>query len=121
MPINFTPQQRQALLSALGIGRQSAVGAISLAQQLGYPAGGNQVRLRKLIKECIENDGDLIGAATGSPSGFFIISTINELDNYLDNLENRVISDNNRRTALIDSWNNQVAIPNTIKQPLTIQ
>ena len=60
MPINFTPQQRQALLAALGNGRQNAIGAKRLAQQLGFPTGGNQVQLRALIKECIEHDGDLI-------------------------------------------------------------
>ena len=50
MPINFTPQQRQALLAALGHGRQNAIGARRLTQQLGFPTGGNQVQLRTLIK-----------------------------------------------------------------------
>lgn len=121
MPINFTPQQRQALLTTLGQGRQNAIGARRLAQLLGYPQGGNQVQLRSLIKECIEVDGDLIGATTGRPAGFFIIVTVNELETYLDSLENRTRSDNARRTALITSWNNQANIPNTIKQTLIIR
>lgn len=121
MPINFNPQQRQALLATLGHGRQNAIGARRLAQLLGYPSGGNQVQLRSLIKECIEVDGDLIGAVTGRPAGFFIITTINELEIYLDSLENRTRSDNDRRTALINSWNNQPNVPNTIRLILTIQ
>lgn len=121
MPINFTQQQRQALLAALGNGRPNAIGARRLAQILGYPTGGNQVQLRTLIKECIENDNDLIGATTGRPAGFFIITNTNELEAYLDSLENRTRSDNDRRTALIISWNNQPNIPNTIRQTLTIQ
>ncbi|MDP1624102.1 MAG: hypothetical protein Q8M08_17400 [Bacteroidales bacterium] len=121
MPINYTQAQRQALLATLGNGRQNAIVARILAQLLGYPVGGNQVQLRGLIKECIEVDGDLIGATTGRPAGFFIITSINELETYLDSLENRTRSDNERRTALIMSWNNQPNIPNTIKQTLTIQ
>lgn len=120
MPINFTLQQRQALLATLGQGRQNAIGARRLAQILGYPQSGNQVQLRSLIKECIEIDGDLIGATTGRPAGFFIVVSIAELETYLDSLENRTRSDNARRTALINSWNNQPNIPNTIRQILTI-
>ena len=121
MPINFTPQQRQALLAALGHGRQNAIGARRLAQQLGFPTGGNQVQLRTLIKECIEHDGDLIGAATGRPAGFFIITSLAELERYVDSLENRTRSDNNRRTALINSWNGNPNNQNTNRQLLTIQ
>jgi len=105
MPNNFTQQERQNLLNHLGNGRANAIGARTLAQNLGYPIGGNQVQLRSIIKECIEIDGDLIGAATGRPAGFFIISTVQELENYIDSLENRTRSDNERRTALINSWN----------------
>ena len=107
MPNNFSQQDRQNLLNALGQGRALAIGAKRLAQTLGYPTGGNQVRLRTLIKECIEIDGDLIGAATGRPAGFFLISTLQELERYLDSLENRSRSDNDPRPALINSWNNQ--------------
>ena len=107
MPNNFLQQERQNLLNSLGIGRASAIGASRLAQLLGHPTRGNQVRLRTLIKECIEIDGDLIGASTGRPAGFFIISNLQELEQYIDSLENRTRSDNERRTALINSWNNQ--------------
>lgn len=103
MPINYTQQDRQVFLAALQNGRQNAIGARRLAQIIGYPNGGGQVQLRGLIKECIEFDGDLIGAATGRPAGFFLIITGNELDTYLDSLENRTRSDNSRRTAFINS------------------
>lgn len=121
MPIDFTLQQRQALLAALGNGRQSAIGARRLAQQLGFPTGGDQVQLRALIKECIEHDGDLIGAATGRPAGFFIISSLAELERYIDSLENRTRSDNDRRTAMVNSWNGIANNQNTNRQLLTIQ
>lgn len=94
------------MLNALGQVRAFAIGARRLAQLLGYPTGGNQVRLRTLTKECIEIDGDLIGAATGRPAGFFLISNLQEIENYLDSLENRTRSNNDRRTVLFNSWNN---------------
>ena len=122
MPINFTQAERSALLRTLRIGRQNAIGARRLAQILGYPTGGNQVRLRSLIKECIETDGDIIGAATNRPAGFFIISSLTELEIYLDSLENRTDRNNNRRTALINNWNNNPNTnPNTNKQIMTLQ
>jgi hypothetical protein len=120
MPVNFSPAQRQALLGVLGNGRPAAIGARRLAQILHFPTGGNQVQLRSLIKECIEVDGELIGAATGRPAGFFIISNLAELETYLDSLENRTRSDNSRRSALIASWNNANANQNTTKTILTI-
>ena len=120
MPNNFTPQSRQILLLNLGQGRANAIGARRLAQVMGYPIGGNQVILRSLIKECIEIDGDLIGAVTGKPAGFFIISNLQELEVYLDTLESRTRSDNVRRSALIYSWN-QNNTGQTTRQILTIQ
>ncbi len=72
MPINFTQQQRQALLAALGNGRSNAIGARKLVQILGYPVGGNQVQFQTLIKECIEIDNDSMGATTGRPEAFLL-------------------------------------------------
>lgn len=119
MPVTFTPQARQALLNTLQQGRANAIGAKVLAQILGYPTSGNQVKLRKLIKECIEIDSDLIGAVTGRPAGFYLISNVNELEQYLDSLENRTRSDNKRRSALINNWN--LVNAQTNKNILTIQ
>jgi hypothetical protein len=118
MPINFSPQERHNLISNLRIGRRNAIGAVRLARLIGFPTSSNQVRLRSLIKECIEHDGDIIGAATGRPAGFFLINDLTELDIYLDSLEERIRSNNARRTALINNWN--VINPATTKRPLII-
>jgi hypothetical protein len=118
MPINFSPQERQNLINNLRIGRRNATGAVRLARLIGFPTSSNQVRLRSLIKECIEHDGDIIGAATGRPAGFFLINNLVELDIYLDSLEERTRSNNTRRTALINNWN--VINPTTTKIPLVI-
>ncbi|MEO6851402.1 MAG: hypothetical protein ABI203_01225 [Mucilaginibacter sp.] len=119
MPTNFTHQERLSLLNNLTMGRPNAVGAKKLAGLIGFPQGGNQPKLRRLIKECIEVDGDLIGAAIGRPAGFFLIGTLQELESYLDSLGSRAISDNERRSALITNWNSNNAI-NTSRNPLII-
>jgi len=122
MPINFTAQDRIVLLAALHTGRQNATRAIDLARTLHYPTTGNQVRLRLLIKECIEYDEDLIGAATSRPAGFYLISNLSELDTYIDSLERRTSRNNERRTALINNWNNNPNLnPKTNRHIRTIQ
>ena len=120
MPTNYTLIERRALLRTLGVGRSNVIGAKRLARMLNYSVGGNQVRLRGLIKECIEVDGDLIGAATGRPAGFFRISNIQELETYIDTLESRTRSDNVRRSALLTSWNNSHMNANAASNILTI-
>lgn len=122
MPTNFSQTDRTNLLSTLRIGRGNAIRAVDLARMINFPTGGNQERLRQLIKECIEEDGDLIGAATGRVNpGFFIISSIQELNIYLDSLERRTISDNERRSALINNWNNLNEENSTDRQILNIE
>jgi hypothetical protein len=86
---------------------------------LNYPTGGNQVQLRSLIKECIEHDGDLIGGSTGRPAGFFIIDNLQELEIYVSSLEERIRSNNSRRSALISSWNSN-PLNSQITQPILI-
>jgi len=120
MPTNFTSVERIALLNILQSGRQNAIRAEDLARILRYPTTGNQVKLRKLIAECIEVDNDLIGAATGRPAGFFLIANISELEVYLDSLENRIRNDNHRRSSLLTNWNSRPISPNTNKHILTI-
>ncbi|SEL93786.1 hypothetical protein [Parapedobacter koreensis] len=117
---NFTQQERQALLNALQAGRQNAINAVNLAATLGYPTLHNQPKLRKLIKECIELEGDLIASKTSHPRGFFLINDEQELENYLDSLESRTRRDNDRRNALIANWNNNNPASPINRQPLTI-
>lgn len=110
MPTNFTQAQRTALLNILQTGKRNAINAERLSLALGFPAGGNQVQTRNLIRECIEVDGDLIGSSLSNPKGFYLIdqTNIRELESYLDSLENRSIDILQRRTWLIRNWNNTV-------------
>ena len=111
MPTNFTQAQRTQLLAILQIGKRNAINATNIAKALGFPTGGNQVKTRNLIRECIEIDGDLIGSSLSKPRGFYLIDQTkkNELDSYLDSLENRAIDILRRREWLIHNWNKIVA------------
>lgn len=110
MPTTFTQAQRTQLLAILRIGKRNAINATNIARALGFPTGGNQVKTRNLIRECIENDGDLIGSSSSMPRGFYLIDQTNksELDSYLDSLENRAIDILRRREWLIRNWNNAI-------------
>ena len=110
MPTNFTQAQRTALLNILQTGKRNAINAKRISRALGFPTGGNQVKTRNLIRECIEVDGDLIGSSLSNPKGFYLIDQTNtrELESYLDSLENRSIDILQRRTWLIRNWNNTV-------------
>ncbi len=111
MPTNFTQAQRTRLLAILQIGKRNTINATNIAQALGFLTGGNQVKIRDLIRECIEIDGDLIGSSLSKPRDFYLIDQTNknELDSYLDSLENRAIDILRRREWLIHNWNNTVA------------
>lgn len=100
----FTQTERLQLLNILQNGKRNAINAEDIAIRLGFPTTGNQVKTRDLIRECIEN-GDLIASSISTPKGFYIIETIDELNDYLDSLERRASDILSRRNWLIDGWN----------------
>lgn len=110
MPINFTQVERNRMLRFLSYGRIHAINAPAIAAHMGYSIGGNQVKTRNLIRECIEHDHDLIASTLKKPRGFYKIrrTNIHELNDYLDSLQNRASEINLRRTHLINNWNNSV-------------
>ena len=111
MPTNFTNAERTRLLALLQVGKSHAINAPSIAKALGFPTGGNQVKPRNLIRECIEIDKDLIGSTLSKPRGFYLIDTTNkgEVESYLDSLENRCVDILKRREWLIKNWHHKVA------------
>jgi len=117
MPINFTQNQRNKLLIFLSFGKGNAINAKTIAIHMGFPKGGNQVKTRNLIRECIESDNDLIASTLSNPKGFYKIDTANivELHEYLDSLEHRCREINDRRTQLLNNWNTAVPLNLTPK------
>lgn len=110
MPVNFSQIERNRMLQFINYGRANAINAPTIAAHMGYSIGGNQVKTRKLIRECIEHDHDLIASTLTKPRGFYKIrrTNIQELNDYLDSLQNRAREINLRRTHLINNWNNSV-------------
>lgn len=120
MPVNFTQAERKKLLKFLNFGIDNAINARTLAIHMGFPVGGNQVKTRNLIRECIEHDHDLIASTLRKPRGFYKIrrSNIQALHDYLDSLENRAREINGRRTNLINNWNTSVPTNQTNRNVL---
>lgn len=111
---DFTQTDREHLLAILRVGKRNAINAPNIARQLNarqqlvhFSTGGNQVKTRDLIRECIELEGDLIASTLSNPKGFYIVDENNppELQAYLDSLASRITGITNRRDALINSWN----------------
>ena len=114
MPTNFTNVERNNLLGILQVGKRNAKNAKTIAQALGFPVGGNQVKTRDLIRECIEVDNDLIASTLSKPRGFYLVDKTNksEAESYIDSLENRAKDILKRREWLIRNWNK--AVPNNL-------
>lgn len=106
----FSQAERQQLLNYLHIGKPNAINAQRIATHMGFPAGGNQVKNRDLIRECIEYDGDLILSSLSKPKCFYKCDINNkaEFEQHLDLLENRASDILHRRNNLIQNWNNLV-------------
>lgn len=98
---------KRKILKAIPKGKTNAATAKAIATSLGLPSNNNQVMLRKIIKNAIEEDGELIGSTTSKPKGFFWIENRDELINYLDSLEHRIQKTINRRNSLIVNWYSQ--------------
>jgi hypothetical protein len=118
----FTQAERQSLLQFLQTGKRSAINASRIAAHMHFPIGGNQVKTRNLIRECIELEGDLIASSLSNPKGFYIvdINNLTEFESYLDSLENRAAEIINRRNHLIRNWNTVVVQNQTQRAILTI-
>ena len=62
-----------------------------------------QEELRALIRMAIDN-GELIGS---SSSGYWIMDSLQELEEVLNSLEGRAQGTCDRRNSLLDSWNSK--------------
>lgn len=82
-------------------GKDKAICSNTLARKLGVSDSKTEVRVRKCILEAIES-GYLIGSCS---RGYFIISTVDEYNDYIDSLEGRKIGIQNRINNLRENWN----------------
>lgn len=99
----FTSADLVRLMSQIPKGKSSAISAPDLAVRMGLSPAPNQEELRALIRMAIDN-GELIGS---SNSGYWIMDSLQELEEVLNSLEGRAQGTCDRRNNLLDSWNSK--------------
>ena len=67
-------------------GKGNTISAGEIAEMLGYPVEGSHVKGRDLVKRCAKKYRIPVG---GNTSGYYIITTQEELDEYKSNLRSR--------------------------------
>ena len=67
-------------------GKGNTISAGEIAEMLGYPVEGSHVKGRDLVKRCAKKYRIPVG---GNTSGYYIITTQDELEQYKSNLRSR--------------------------------
>ena len=97
-----TIQQLVQYLNNSGhIGKNNPITATDLAAHFGISDGKQEVEMRKIIREAIEQN-NLIGSYN---LGFYVIGTLSELEENLDSLQSRAENILLRRRNMMNSWN----------------
>ena len=96
IPLKDRIEFKRRLLISLGKGRAQATKGSLLAYDCGYDADGSDRMTRKMIALLIE-EGHPIASTTGTPPGFFIAETKEEVKKYASGLRGRLIKDAIRR------------------------
>lgn len=92
----------QQLLAAIPYGKNNAVHAQKLAQQLGLPVGGNEVETRQLIREAIEQGHIILSIPV---LGYWRSNNKQEVIECIKSLRERANEINDRSEAIKDAWN----------------
>jgi len=88
--------EERLILKTLQAGRENARAVTLLAALVGV----DHRRLRAVVKHLIEEHGALIGSATSSPTGYYLIDSVEEAQAVCDRLHHRGISILERRARL---------------------
>lgn len=99
------------------IGSASTITARDLATHFGISDGGQEVAMRNVIRDAISN-GELVGS---NNQGFYLIDTLNELNENLDGLEGRAEANLVRRRNMMTNWNNQNPANHSAKTDLFVK
>jgi hypothetical protein len=102
----FNQNDIQNLLAIIPIGQNNAITAPIIAQRLGYPTGGIQVKTRRLIDFAIDNGNVILSSSAVAPKGYWVSNNITEVREYIRSLRNRAEEINERADNLRTGWNN---------------
>jgi hypothetical protein len=102
----FNQNDINILIQNIPNGRQNAITARVIAQRLGYPVGGNQVKIRKLIDFAIDNSNVILSSSGRVPKGYWFSIDRQETIEYIASLRNRASEITDRADNLRAGWNN---------------
>ena len=91
------------LLNVIPYGKENAIHAEDIARQLQLPTGGNQVEARGLIRDAIQNGHIILSTPT---SGYWRSNDKQEVQNYIQSLNERAQEISDRSAAIKRAWNN---------------
>ena len=86
-------------------GKDNPISAGDIAEMLGYPTEGSHVKGRDLVRRCAEKYRIPVG---GNTSGYFIITTYDELEEYQANLQSRArqtLARGDLMAEFFEEWN----------------
>ncbi|WP_375181430.1 hypothetical protein [Chryseobacterium sp.] len=115
--MSYSKSEINKLIATLPKGKSSAINAPDLAMKLGYSSLPNQEELRAVIRFAIDS-GFLIGSGK---SGYWLIDSIEEINEVLDSLESRAQGVCDRRNKLLESWNNSNPKKQSVKLHLNLK
>lgn len=99
----------QQLMSIIPNGKNQALKARQIAQQLRLRVGGNEVETRNLIRDAIRQGNVIISTPK---NGFWQSNNRNEVESCINSLNNRAQEIKNRSDAIKNAWNR--ANPNNL-------
>ncbi len=102
----FNQNDINSLINIIPTGRQNAITAYIIAQSLGYPTGGNQVKTRNLIKFAIASGNLILSSSNENPKGYWISIDKSEIVDTISSLEHRANEILDRANNLKNNWNN---------------
>lgn len=92
----------QRLLEIIPFGKENAMHAEDIAVSMGYPVGGNQVETRQLIRSAIQQGNIILSTPK---DGYWRSKTKQEVEDYIDSLQNRAAEIITRSTEIKNAWN----------------
>jgi len=102
----FNQNDINLLIQIIPNGRQNAITVGVIAQRLGYPVGGNQVKTRKLIDFAIDNDNVILSSSGRLPKGYWISIDRQETIDYIASIQNKASEITDRANNLRIGWDN---------------
>lgn len=114
---SYTSSDISKLMSFLKRGKHNAIKSDELSKLLGLDPQRTSELIRDLISKAIEQ-GELIGS---NNTGYWIMDSLQEVEEVLGSLERRANSICKRRNHLLNSWNSKNPASGSYRTNVTVK